>query len=222
MIVAELKPLQEIADSVAQYGKVDVVACGGCVSVCLTGGLKSAEELRRELSHPKYYMGRPPLFQVQSIQRQCEKDFVRSYFTPSPGTGAVLSMACGAGVQTLAEAFNKLPVIPAMNTTFLGSLDGPGLWTEKCHGCGNCVLGLTGGICPVARCAKRLLNGPCGGSSEGKCEVGGHLNCAWHLIIERLKSLGRLEDYDRLFPVKDWSVDKAGGPRSLGRLRPSY
>ncbi|HIC85685.1 MAG TPA: hypothetical protein EYP06_05235 [Desulfobacterales bacterium] len=222
MIVAQLKPLQEIADSVAQYKKVEIVGCGGCVSVCLTGGARNADQLQRMLSHPRYYRGQPPLFQVQTIQRQCEKDFVRAYFAPSPETEALLSMACGAGVQTMAEAFYKLSVIPAMNTTFLGSLDGPGLWSEKCHGCGSCVLALTGGICPVARCAKRLMNGPCGGSSGGKCEVGDHLNCAWHLIIERLKALGRLEDYDKLFPVKDWSLDRAGGPRTLGHLRTSY
>ena len=101
----------------------------------------------------------------------CERDFVKAYLDIPPDTEAILSLACGAGVQTVAEIFGTLPVIPALNTTFLGSLDSPGIWREKCQGCGDCVLAYTGGICPVSRCAKRLLNGPCGGSKNGKCET---------------------------------------------------
>lgn len=124
-------------------------------------------------------------------------------------------MGCGAGVQTMAEIYNKLSVLPALNTSFLGSLEEQGLWQEKCHGCGNCILAYTGGICPIARCPKRLLNGPCGGSSNGKCEVNKDRDCVWQLIIDRLKALGRLEEYEKLFPIKDWSSDQGGGPRSL-------
>jgi hypothetical protein len=116
----------------------------------------------------------------------------------------------------LAEIFENLPVIPALNTSFLGSLDAPGLWREKCQGCGDCVLAHTGGICPVSRCAKRLLNGPCGGSSNGKCEIGDDIDCAWQLIINRLEALGRLEDYEKLFPVKNWAFDRGKGPRAMG------
>lgn len=220
MIVADLKPLDEIAGSISGFKKVAIVGCGGCVSVCLTGGAKSADMLARQLSHPMYYKDRPPVLDALTIQRQCERDFVKAYFHIPPHTDAILSMACGAGVQTLAESFDSLPVIPAMNTSFLGSLDEPGLWREKCYGCGNCVLGLTGGICPIARCAKHLLNGPCGGSSKGKCEISKEIDCAWQLIIDRLKALGRLDDYEKLFPIKDWSSDRGGGPRSLGSLRP--
>jgi hypothetical protein len=113
--------------------------------------------------------------------------------------------------------FRGVPVIPALNTTFLGALDGQGLWREKCHGCGDCVLTRTGGICPISRCAKRILNGPCGGSSKGKCEISPDVDCAWHLIIDRLSELGRLGDYEKITPVKDWSVDRGGGPRSYRR-----
>lgn len=216
MIVADLKPLGEIAESIASFQKVSIVACGGCVSVCLTGGAKSADALARELSHPRHYENRPPIFDTIAIQRQCEKDFIAAYLKVPDDTDAVLSMACGAGVQTLAETFGELPIIPALNTSFLGSLDEPGVWREKCQGCGSCVLAFTGGICPVTRCAKHLLNGPCGGSSNGKCEISKDVDCAWQLIIDRLKALGRLDDYEKLFPIKDWSSDRGGGPRTMG------
>ena len=81
--------------------------------------------------------------------------------------------------------------------------------------CGDCVLGITGGICPVSRCCKRLLNGPCGGSTNGKCEISKEIDCAWQLVIDRLEALGRLDDYEKIQPIKDWSKDRAGGPRSF-------
>lgn len=216
MIVGDLKPIDEIAQSVTNFSKISIVACGGCVSICLSGGTKSADELARELAHPKYYRSLSPSFQTTSVQRQCERDFVKAYLNIAPGTEAILSMACGAGVQTLAEIFEALPIIPALNTSFLGSLDAPGIWREKCQGCGDCVLANTGGICPVSRCAKRILNGPCGGSSGGKCEIGEDIDCAWQLIISRLKALGRLDDYENLFPLKDWARDRGIGPRTMG------
>ncbi len=216
MIVGDLKPLDEIAESISNFQKIAIVACGGCVSICLSGGTKSADELARKLAHPRHYRSFPPTFDTTSIQRQCERDFVKAYLDIPPDTDAILSLACGAGVQTVAEIFGTLPVIPALNTTFLGSLDAPGLWQEKCQGCGDCVLAYTGGICPVSRCAKRLLNGPCGGSKNGKCEISEDIDCAWQLIIDRLKALGRLDDYEKLFPVKDWSSDRGKGPRVMG------
>ena len=82
---------------------------------------------------------------------------------------------------------------------------------------GQCVLGETGGICPIARCAKRVLNGPCGGSTKGKCEISKDIDCAWQLIVDRLAILGKMDDYEKLTPIKDWSSDRAGGPRKLVR-----
>jgi len=128
-------------------------------------------------------------------------------------------MACGAGVQTMADAFKGIPVLPALNTTFIGALDQPGVLDEKCAGCGDCVLGLTGGICPIARCAKRLFNGPCGGSAKGKCEisisVGRDVPCAWHQIVERLEELGKIDNYLKISDFKDWTNSGSGGPRRL-------
>ena len=218
MIVAELKPKEEIADSISGFRSVLIVGCGTCVTVCLTGGEREAWSLARELDNGKYFDSRQPEFSVETVERQCEADLVKTYFTVPAGTDAILSMACGAGVQTVAAVYSELPVIPALNTTFLGALDEPGIWSERCQGCGDCVLAYTAGICPVARCAKRLFNGPCGGSSNGKCEIGWDVDCAWQLIIDRLKARGRMEDYEKIHPPQDWSAGRSGGPRKMTKI----
>jgi len=217
MIVAEPKPLQEVALSISGYKNVLILGCGTCVSVCLTGGDKEAHILADELSASRYFNGLPPSFTVKTIERQCEKDMVETYLDMNHEIDAVLSMACGAGVQTVSEIYKNIPVLPALNTTFIGAFDEPGIWREKCQGCGNCILALTAGICPVARCAKKLFNGPCGGSSKGKCEINPEIDCAWHMIIKRLEELGRTEHYSRIIPARDWSTDRGGGPRKLVR-----
>jgi ferredoxin len=217
MIVAEPKPLEEIVRSIAGYKNVLILGCGTCVSVCLTGGDKEALILKDELSASKLFNGAAPSFSVSTIERQCEKDWIGEFFKLPPETDAVLSMACGAGVQTVSEVYKNIPVLPALNTTFIGALDETGLWREKCQGCGNCILAHTAGVCPVARCAKKLFNGPCGGSSKGKCEISQDVDCAWHMIIERLEGLGRAKDYNRIIPFRDWSTDRGGGPRKLVR-----
>jgi hypothetical protein len=130
---------------------------------------------------------------------------------------AIVSLACGVGVQFAAEKYQTTPLLPGVNTCFLGVTEERGLWTERCQACGKCLLASTGGICPVSRCAKRILNGPCGGSTKGKCEINAELECAWQLIIDRLKALGRLDDYEKITPIKDWSTDRAGGPRKVVR-----
>lgn len=218
MIVGKLKPIEEIASCVSGFKNILVLACGSCVTVCLSGGDREARALARELSQHKYYQGQPPAMTVGTFLRQCEPDLLRAHLEIPEGTDAVLSLACGAGVQTVASVFDNLPVFPALNTTFLGAMDEPGLWREKCRGCGDCVLSYTAGICPVTRCAKRIFNGPCGGSSKGKCEINKDVDCAWQLIVDRLKALGRLEDYEKIMAPKDWSADRAGGPRSYHRV----
>lgn len=218
MIVGKLKPLDEIVASVAGYKNILIAGCGSCVTVCLSGGDRETMALARELSNPGLCGDPPPSVRTATFLRQCERDLVKDYLQVPAETDAILSLACGAGVQTLSSVFEKLPIIPALNTSFLGALDEPGVWREKCVGCGDCVLACTGGICPIARCAKRLLNGPCGGSSKGKCEIGGDVDCAWQLIVDRLRVLDRLEDYEKIPAIKDWSQDRGGGPRSSQRV----
>jgi len=219
MIVGELKPLEELVGYLKGFEQIMVIGCNGCVSVCLSGGLRNAEALVREIDHPKYFGLQIPRFIPFTIMRQCEKDMVKNFLEIYPGTDAILSLACGAGVQTLSECL-PIPVFPGLDTTFLGSFEEAGVWQEKCRGCGQCILAYTGGICPIARCAKRLLNGPCGGTNQGKCEIREDVDCAWCLIIERLKALGRLDDYMHLMDIKDWSKDRAGGPRVLRQMVP--
>ena len=219
MIVGDIKPLEEIVSSIKGCKRVLVIGCGSCVTVCLSGGEREAEELSRELADSRLYDGcEPPVFTVDNLLRQCERDLVNDYQSLPEGTDAVLSLACGVGVQTMADAFEPVPVLPALNTTFLGASDKPGMWTEKCRNCGDCILAKTAGICPVARCAKSLFNGPCGGSQGGYCEVGGGTFCAWTQIYARLKKTGQLHLIHELHGCKDWAPDARGGPRK--RVRP--
>jgi hypothetical protein len=133
------------------------------------------------------------------------------------GVDAVMSMACGCGVQEVVRRFKDKPVFPAVNTKFMGASERQGVWAERCQGCGNCLLGMTGGICPIARCSKQLMNGPCGGSVSGKCEISTDVDCVWQLIWDRLKELGLEEQYLNIIPAKDWRPAGGGGPRKIIR-----
>lgn len=215
MIVGQQKPIDEIWKMIRGQRKVLVLGCNSCVAVCHQGGTKQAEVLASLLRMQAVQEGVEMQLDVGGIERQCEHEFFNSALEAISSTESVLSLACGVGVQFMAEKFKTTPVYPALNTTFLGAVEQPGYFTEKCQACGNCVLALTGGLCPIARCAKRLLNGPCGGVSNGKCEINRELDCIWQLIVERLEALGRLDDYEKLFPLKDWSKDRAGGPRTF-------
>ena len=208
MIVGDLKPLEEIAASIAGYQKILVLGCGGCVTICRAGGDAEAHDLARDLSHPMHFEDPPPGFSVQTIERQCENDLLKKYLSVPEGTDAILSLACGVGVQMVADVFEPLPVIPALSTTFMGGADESGIWREKCKGCGDCLLTVTAGICPIALCAKSLLNGPCGGSQDGHCEIDPEVPCAWLRIYDRLKAQGRLHLMDEIHKPRDWR--KAG------------
>jgi hypothetical protein len=208
LIVGDLKPIGEIAASLAGYRKVRVLACGGCVTICRAGGEAEAKELARDLAHPMHHNGPPPEFTVDTIERQCENDLLKAFLQIPEGIDAVLSLACGVGVQMVADAFEPLPVIPALSTTFMGGADEPGVWREKCKGCGDCLLTSTAGICPIAGCAKSLLNGPCGGTQKGHCEIHPEVPCAWLRIYDRLQLQGRLHLLDEIRQPRDWR--KAG------------
>jgi ferredoxin len=215
MKVGKQKPLEEIWEMVTEHRIVLVLGCNSCVAVCHQGGTKQAEVLTSLLRMQATQKEVAIELVDGGIERQCEHEFFDSALDAISQTDAVLSLACGVGVQFMAEKFHTTQVYPALNTTFLGAVERPGYFTEKCQACGNCVLATTGGICPVSRCAKRLLNGPCGGVNNGKCEINKELDCAWCLIVNRLEALGKLDDYEDLFPLKDWSKDRAGGPRTF-------
>jgi ferredoxin len=213
MIVGEIKPLEEIIASIAEYRQILVAGCGSCVSVCLSGGEREVTMLAGELRCQSRYQGSAPTIVEDTILRQCELDLIKTYHALPAQTDAVLSLACGAGVQTMAEAFDPVPVIPALNTTFLGAAFEPGMWREMCHGCGDCLLSFTGGICPIARCSKSLLNGPCGGTNGQSCEVDPSIPCAWVQIIQRLSRRNKLHLLTEIRFSKDWRPAGAAGPR---------
>ena len=215
MIVAERKPLDEIRETIAPFKKVLVLACGSCVTVCLTGGEKQAEELASQLRLAAKRDGEDLVVDVDTITRQCDREFFENLDRSPAEYDAVLSMACGVGVGYMSEQFPDTPILPALNTTFYGANTAPGEFEEYCYGCGDCVLALTGGICPVARCSKSLANGACGGTNEGKCEVKADMDCAWAKIYERLKARGQLDTLRPLRPVTDWRKERGAGVRRL-------
>jgi hypothetical protein len=152
-----------------------------------------------------------------SLTRQCDKDYLHELLDKIDDYDAIVSLACGAGVQFMAEMYRKKPIFPGVDTCFIGVTEERGVWAERCQACGQCILASTGGICPISRCSKRMLNGPCGGSEKGKCEVSPDTDCGWHLIYERLKELGQLDFFAEPTDPKDWVSSRDGGPRKIVR-----
>jgi len=211
MIVAEIKPFEEIMNMVRDRKKVLILGCGSCVSVCMSGGEKQVELLASALRMASNKEGNQITVGEKTILRQCDPEFVQQIQDDFAHYDAVLSMACGAGVQGITQWMKNVLVFPAMNTRFIGLSDGQGKWVEICAACGDCVLGLTGGICPVTSCPKGILNGPCGGNKKGKCEVSPDVPCAWVRIYERMKELGRLDELKKEIGAKDWSKKQRPG-----------
>jgi ferredoxin len=217
MITAEQKPMDEIRGMIAPHKRILVLGCGSCVAECAAGGEKETAMLASALRMAARMEGRDVLIKERTLERQCVRDFVVLLDDMIHDYDAVLSLGCGAGVQAIADLFPEIPVVPALNTEFLGETKDQGLWVENCLGCGDCMLYHFGGICPLARCSKHLLNGPCGGSVEGKCEINAEIPCAWQLIIDRLDRHHALERLEHIYPPKDWSQKQGGGPRKIIR-----
>jgi ferredoxin len=217
MITAERKPMEEIIGSVSPYRRILLVGCNECVTVCAAGGRKEVGLLASALKMHFAKEGNPVEIEEVTLERQCDPEYVEELLPRMDQADAVLSMACGCGVQEVARRYKEKPVFPAVNTRFMGASERQGVWAERCAGCGDCVLGITAGVCPIARCSKQLLNGPCGGSTSGKCEVDPDIDCAWQLIWDRLKALGMQERYEDNIPAKDWRTGRGGGPRRIVR-----
>jgi ferredoxin len=217
MIVADKKPIEEIIEEIKDRERILILGCNECVTVCEAGGKKEAGVLASALRMYFLNQGREVKIDEVTLERQCDHEYLEEIRDSIDQYDAVVSLACGVGVQFMAEKYRSTPVYPGVNTCFLGATEERGLWTERCQACGNCLLATTGGICPISRCAKRLLNGPCGGSTSGKCEINQEIDCAWQLIVDRLKALEKIDEYEKLAPIKDWSTDRAGGPRKVKR-----
>ena len=215
MIVAESKPFEEINELVKKSHKVAVIGCGDCVTVCHSGGQKQVEELSLKLRIAAKRDGRKLEVREDTVLRQCEQEYVEPINEYIKDCDMVISIACGIGVQTLVEKFASARVSPGLNTTFMGAPVKPGVFLERCAGCGDCVLDETGGFCPVSRCSKSLMNGPCGGSMGGKCEVAQDIPCVWQQIYDQLDRQGRIDCMDEIKPPKRWSVSTGSTPRKL-------
>ncbi|HLE14978.1 MAG TPA: methylenetetrahydrofolate reductase C-terminal domain-containing protein [Anaerolineales bacterium] len=217
MIVAEQKSLDEIKSLVGSARNVLVVGCGTCVTVCFAGGSREAAIVAASLRMASKLDGGPKNVTDVTVQRQCEWEYLDAVADQIGAVDIVLSLGCGIGVQAIAEHFPNTWVVPGLNTKFLGLPTEQGVWAERCAACGDCILGLTGGICPIARCSKSLLNGPCGGSEGGHCEVSEEIPCAWQLIYDRLSSMGKVEVLMELQAPKNWRTSRDGGPRKIVR-----
>lgn len=218
MIKAEQKPVDELISYLEPYNKILLSGCGACVTVCHSGGEKEVALLASCLKMARNNEGKSLEIIEITPARQCEPEFALELTDIISGVGAVLSLSCGVGVQTLARNFTNTVIIPGVNTVFMGETTAHGIWEERCQACGNCILEKTGGVCPIARCAKQLLNGPCGGSSQGICEIKRDTDCAWQLIYDRLKSLGQLAKLSEMIPAKNWGTESRDkGPRKIVR-----
>jgi ferredoxin len=218
MIVAERKPFDEIYNKIEKHDKILVLGCGTCVTVCMAGGEKEAGILTNQLKMASKEKGKSLTVEEHTIVRQCDTEFFDEQTVKKiKEADAVISMACGVGVQFLSETVTEKIIYPALNTKFYGATVEQGVWSERCAGCGNCIVDNFGAVCPVARCSKSLLNGPCGGSADGKCEINPDTDCAWQLIFDKMESLGRLDELTENQPIRDWSPGSYGGPGKITR-----
>ncbi len=208
MIAAEQKPLEEIRRMVAPYKKVLIAGCGTCMTVCGAGGEREVSFLHNALRLAGQKSGGDGdkfVFTEYTIKRQCDAEFLGLLDEKVEEVDAVLSLGCGIGVQAIAERFPGKAVLPGVNTSLLGAAGEWGIWDERCAACGECRLEETGGICPITRCTKGILNGPCAGPKDGKCEVSKEMDCGWILIYKRLERLGELEKMRRYYHPRNFS-----------------
>lgn len=217
MIVAEAKPLAEIIELLGSAGRVLLIGCDTCVAECAAGGKKEVALMASALRIAFEKAGREVEVREASLDRQCVFKFLTEVGEDMAWAEAVLSLACGAGVQALARFYTEAVILPALNTQFIGTTVEAGVWTEDCSGCGDCKLGYFAAVCPLTRCSKKLLNGPCGGSRDGKCEVSPDVDCAWQLIYDRLAALNQLDRLREFVEPNDWSTSHSGKPRTIIR-----
>lgn len=217
MIVADRKPISEILEMIKDCDKILILGCKGCVTVCNVGGHKEVGILASTLKIARKKEGRPIEVDEKTLERQCDPEYIDQIKDIIDQYDGVISMACGVGPQFLSEAYPDQRFYPAVNTTFFGGAVQHGMWAERCAGCGTCVIHYFDGLCPIARCSKSLLNGPCGGSANGKCEISKDIDCVWDMIVRKKMEHGRLEDLTKVKPAKDWHTARDGGPRKSVR-----
>ena len=208
--ITKQKPFDEVEQQLEGLDRVYIIGCGTCATMTKTGGREEVLDMKDRLQElGKMVTG------WAVIPTACD-DMTEVALRESNGAihnaSCVLVMSCALGVHKVSSYLDK-PVFPALDTLFIGLEDSPGVFSESCAQCGECVLGQTAGICPITACHKGLVNGPCGGTNNGKCEVDREKDCAWTLIYERLKEQGRLDTMRAYQPPKDFQV--VPRPRSV-------
>lgn len=207
MIITVTKPLPEILETLKTYNKVFVVGCAACATKCQTGNEEAVAKATEELKKSGKTLAGSVILDTPCDMRIVKKDLSRLPEVKS--ADAILVLACGAGVGALEKTIDK-PLIPALNPVFVGTTERIGQYNEYCAVCGDCIVSKTGGICPVSRCAKGMLNGPCGGVIDGKCETDSSKDCVWVLILEKLKKSGKESDIlSNYFPPKKTAKPRA-------------
>lgn len=212
LTITKQKPIEEIMQYLNHSKRVYLIGCGTCATMVHTGGKSEVVAMKDKVEAAgKEVTG------WMVIPTACDvltKDALSENAKAISEADCVLVMSCAFGVQMVSLHSGK-PVYPALNTLFIGQEESPGCFIEVCMQCGQCVLGRTAGICPLTRCAKSLMNGPCGGSVGGKCEVSPDIPCAWQLIIDRLTALGQIGGFEEIESPRDWSTSHSGGPRRM-------
>ena len=201
--ITKQKPFEEIKQQLEGFDRVYIAGCGTCSTMTRTGGKEEVLEMRKRLQElGKLVTG---WIVIPTACDEMTEAAIKENDGAIQNAASVLVMACALGVHKLSTYIDK-PAIPALDTLFIGVEDGPGCFQEVCAQCGQCILGETAGICPLTACHKGLLNGPCGGTNDGKCEVDKEKDCAWALIYQRLKEQGRLELMRRYHSPRDYNV----------------
>jgi hypothetical protein len=208
--ITKQKPFEEIKQQLEAFDRVYIAGCGTCSTMTRTGGKEEVLEMRKRLQElGKLVTG---WIVIPTACDEMTEAAIKENNGAIQNAASVLVMACALGVHKLSTYIDK-PAIPALDTLFIGVEDGPGCFQEVCAQCGQCILGETAGICPLTACHKGLLNGPCGGTNNGKCEVDKEKDCAWTLIYQRLKGQGRLDLMRRYHSPRDYNV--APRPRTI-------
>ncbi len=223
MIFAQWKPIDEIINKLIRHKKILLIGCATCVAECAAGGEKEVETLAPLLNMGLKKKGHSVQIITKTLEKQCEWEFIEELTETVKEVDAILSLSCGIGVQAVAERFSEKPVYPGVNTSALTIRQEEGQWESRCVACGDCILDETFGLCPMARCAKNIMNGPCGGTRKnGKCEIDEETDCIWNLIIERAQARKALDSLKNIRKTKNWSNSRHGGPKKVIRedLRP--
>jgi len=205
MIITKKRDFKELRENIKNYKSFFLLGCSECSALCATGGEPELKEMKEVLeAEGKKVTG--SFVAKTGCQVLGTKVELKPFKDAIAEAECILVMSCGAGTQTAVELYEDKPVYPTNDTLFLGNMTRLQMFDERCSLCGKCILDKTGGICPITACPKGLLNGPCGGTNDGKCEVSPDIECAWVRIYDRMKRLDKLEEMRKVIEPKDWTA----------------